>query len=79
MTNKKILVLGSKNGTFNPATSAPENSGKVTASFIVPPAWVLSDRLGVPRIENTPAPSQSCNEKNGNCLIYGGHSLNNLT
>lgn len=79
MTNKKILVIGSRNNTFIPVTSAQENSGKVDASFIVPPAWVLSDRLGVPRIENTAAPSQSCNEKNGNCLIYGGYSLNNLT
>jgi beta-glucosidase len=57
MTNKKILVIGSKNNTFIPVTSAQENSGKVDASFIVPPAWVLSDRLGVPRIENTAAPS----------------------
>ena len=78
MVKSKILVIGSKNNTFNPVTSAPANSGKVEASFIVPPAWVLSDRLGVPRIENTPGPSMSCNETNGNCLIYGGHKLNQL-
>ena len=78
MVKSKILVIGSNNNTFNPVTSAPANSGKVEASFIVPPAWVLSDRLGVPRIENTPGPSMSCNETNGNCLIYGGHKLNQL-
>ena len=79
MMGQKILVLGSKNNAFTPVTSAPGNSGKVEASFIVPPAWVLSDRLDVPRIENTANVSQSCNETNGNCLIYGGHLLDSLS
>ena len=78
LTKSKILVIGSKNNTFNPVTSAPANSGKVDASFIVPPAWVLSERLGVPKIANTAGPSMSCNETNGNCLIYGGNKLSQL-
>ena len=70
--NQKILLIGAENQTFHPTTYG-DGSGKVDASFIIPPAWEISDRLGVKRIQNTADPSRSCNITNGNCLIYAGH------
>ena len=74
---QKILIIGGDNNTFAPQTHG-SGSGYVDASIVIPPAWEISDKLGVKRITNTANPSRSCNITNGNCVIYGGHSMEKI-
>jgi len=45
---------------------------------VIPPAWEISDKLGVKRISNTAGPSRSCNITNGNCVIFGGYNMDKI-